>query len=177
MKIIAEIIGYIAMATSFVMNQQSSRKRIILFKLLMDFLWIAHFLMIGGYTIVLTTSIAVFREFVFINRDKKFFSSNIWLAVFIVLTASTPIFSWIGVVSIFPAVSSILATISFWIKSVKTTKKLLFLSSVCQMVYVISVHSYSAITGEILTMTSIIIFFIRTYKREKSAVKEKVSEV
>lgn len=178
MKIIAEIVGYMAVATTFIMNQQSSRKRIILFRLIMDFLWITHFLLLhDGYTIVLTTTIAVFRELVFYNRDKKFFSSKIWLAVFIVITASTPIFSWIGIVSIFPAINAILATVSFWIKSVKTTKKLLFLSSVCQMIYLIAVQSYSAITGEILAMMSIIFFFIRNYKKENLSVTEKANEV
>ena len=61
MKIIAEIIGYAAVLCAFIMFQQTDRKRLIFCKLIIDFLWITHFAMLGGYTIVCTTSISVFR--------------------------------------------------------------------------------------------------------------------
>lgn len=161
-KTVAEIIGGFAVAGAFVMFQQTERKRLIFCKLIIDLLWIIHLAMLGGYTGLCITVIAVFRELVFMNRDKPFFSSNLWLYLFILLYALTPIFTWQGIFSIFPAISASLASVSFWMKSVKKTKCISILVSCSQLVYVISINSYSAIVNEAVTLTSIIISLIRT---------------
>ena len=167
MKIIAEIIGIAAVLTSFIMFQQTNRKRLIFCKFVMDLLWIIHFIMLGGYTIVFTTSISVFREIVFINNDKPFWGSRVWLLVFILLYSSGLFFTWEGIYSIFPVMSSIAATISFWIQSVKKTKIISFFVSLSQIVYSLARNSYSGITNELVTITSILVSFlrIRTEKR------------
>lgn len=167
MKLIAEIIGYIAILCSFVMFQQSDRKRLIFCKLIMDFLWIAHFVLLGGYTVACTTFIAVFRELVFYNRDKRLFNSPVWLGVFIALYAMTPIITWEGIYSIFPAISSIIATVSFWLKSVKKTKLLSLFVAVGQLIYEISIKSYAAVTNEIVTVSSILISFARGLRKKQ----------
>ncbi len=160
-KIIAEVIGYVAVFFAFIMFQQTSRKRLIFCKLIIDFLWITHFAMLGGYTIVCTTSISVLRELVFINRDKRFFSSRIWLFAFLLFYAATPIFTWEGIHSIFPAISSIAATVSLWVQSVNRTKQISLMVSISQLIYEAVVCSYAAMTGEVVTILSIIISFIR----------------
>lgn len=167
MKIIAEIIGYAAVLCAFIMFQQTDRKRLIFCKLIIDFLWITHFAMLGGYTIVCTTSISVFRELVFINRDKPFFKGRIWLWIFIALYAATPIVTWKGIYSIFPAMASIAATVSFWVKSVKETKKISLLVAIGQLIYEIAINSYAAITNELVTIASILISFFRGWKKMK----------
>lgn len=166
-KIIAEIIGYAAVLTSFVMFQQTERKRLIGCKLIMDILWIIHFLMLGGYTIVATTSISVLREIVFFNKDKPIFKSKKWLFVFIIFYALTPILTWEGYYSIFPAVSSIIATIGLWVDSVKKTKNISFWVCVGQIIYAIVRRSYAAVTNEVITMSSIIISKIRSIRGRK----------
>ena len=162
MKIIAEIIGCGAILSVFFMFQQTERKRLIFCKLIIDFLWIAHFLLLGGYTIVCTTVIAVFRELVFINRHKPFFKSSAWLWLFIGLYTITPIFTWEGIYSIFPVISSIIATVSLWLESVKKTKVISLFVSSSQLVYEVALNSYSAMSYEIVTIISILISFFRT---------------
>ena len=166
MKIIAEIIGYAAVLLVFFMFQQNVRKKLIFCKLLIDFLWIIHFALLGGYTIVYTTSIAVFRELVFINRDRPFFKSVAWLWLFIALYIITPVFTWEGIYSIFPVISSVVATVSLWVKSVKKTKAISLVVSSSQLVYEAALKSYSAMTYEIVTIISILISFLR--KRNKN---------
>lgn len=48
-KTVAEIIGFIAVASAFVMFQQTERKKLIFCKLIIDLLWIIHLGMLGGY--------------------------------------------------------------------------------------------------------------------------------
>lgn len=166
MKIIAEIIGYTAVLGAFILFQQTDRKRLIFCKLILDFLWIVHFVMIGGYTTACTAFISIFRELVFVNCDKPFFKGRIWLWIFIALYAVTPIFTWRGICSIFPAMASMGATVSFWVKSVKTTKKIALLVAMGQLVYEIAVNSYAAITNELVTIASILISFFRGCKNK-----------
>ena len=171
MKLIAEIIGAVAVLTSFVMFQQTNRKRLIFCKFIMDLLWIAHFIILGGYTIVCTTSISVFREIVFINKDKPFFKSKIWLLIFVSLYISALFFTWEGIFSVFPVMSSVAATVSFWIDSVKKTKTISLFVSISQIIYSIARNSYSAITNELVTISSIIISFIRTILSKRALKK------
>ena len=161
MKLIAEIIGGSAVLLSFVMFQQNKRKNLILCKLIMDILWIVHFILLGGFTIVCTTSISFFRELICINKDKPFWGRKVWLYVFIALYIGALVFTWQDFYSIFPVISSIAATISFWIDSVKKTKTISFFVSISQIIYSISRRSYSAITNELVTISSIVISFIR----------------
>ena len=167
MKIIAEIIGFVAVLMTFVMFQQTKRKKLIFCKLITDVLWIIHFLMLGGYTIVFTTLISAFREVVFINNDKHFWGSRVWLFIFIIFYISALVFTWDSIYSIFPVVSSIAATVSFWIKSVKKTKTISFFVSISQIIYSISRRSYSAIVNELVGITSLIVSFFRIRKDGK----------
>ncbi len=86
-----EFVGFAAIAVAIIMYQQNDRKRLIFCKLLIDILWILHFLPKDRYTIVLTTSISVIRELVFYNKDKPLFKSKIWLALFVGVYAVAPI--------------------------------------------------------------------------------------
>lgn len=165
-KVIAEIIGILAVIGAFIMFQQTDRKRLIFCKLIIDLLWITHLGLLGAYTGLCITVIAVFRELVFMNRDKPIFSSNLWLYLFILLYALTPIFTWNGIFSIFPAISASLASISFWMKSVKKTKYISTIVSCSQLIYVISIQSYSAILNEVVTLSSIAISLVRTRKKQ-----------
>ena len=137
-------------------------KRLIFGKLVTDLLWITHFLLLGGYTMACISSIAVFRGIVFINRDKRFFKSKLWLYFFIALSLLTPALTWEGIHSIFPAISSTAATIGFWSESVKKTKTISLFVSVNQIIYCVARNSYAAITNEIVTITSILISLLRT---------------
>lgn len=161
-----ELLGFAAVFVGFLMFQQRDRKRLIFCKLLCDILWILHFLFLGANTIVCTTFISVLREFVFFNKDKPLFQKKIWLFLFVFLYATTPIYTWKGIYCIFPAFSSILATVAFWSSSVKNTKKISFCVAISQIIYEIAVKSYSAIINELISISSIVISFIRDAKNK-----------
>ena len=166
MKLIAEIIGCLAVLSSFIMFQQTERKRLIFCKLIIDFLWITHLAILGAYTGVCITAIAVFRELIFINQDKAIFKNQCWLWLFIAFYVVTPIFTWQGISSILPAMSSIANTVGFWLKSVKKMKCVSIFSSASQLAYGILINSYSVMANETVIIISILISLIR--KREKN---------
>ena len=89
---IGQAIGVLAMLESFFIFQVADRRKMVLLKLVDDVLWIVHFILIGGYTGALTTTVALFREIVFYFRgEKKWASSLLWAVGFSIVFAASHI--------------------------------------------------------------------------------------
>jgi hypothetical protein len=96
-KLVGEIIGYVAVAEGFLIFLSSRRDRILIFKFIADVLWTASHLFLGNYTGAILNGIAVGRESVFYNRDKrKWASTRLWLLFFLAVTAASPMYSLIS---------------------------------------------------------------------------------
>ena len=74
--------GIIANATIY---QQKKRQKILWFKLVSNILWSAHYLFLFAYAGMGVCLIGVVRESIFINKDKKWAKSKIWLVIFLFL--------------------------------------------------------------------------------------------
>ena len=168
MEILGQLIGFAAMGVSFFIYQQKKRENVIILKLITEFLWIAHFAFIGGYTAMTTTGIAVFSEIVFLNNDKKIFSGKWCLYFFIAAFFASLIFTYDGIASVFPVISSSIATIGFWNKKVSKMQVFFFIQSIGMLIYNIVVFSIAGICNELITISSLIIAIIRNrFKGDK----------
>jgi len=161
-QLIGQAIGVLAMIESFFIFQVTDRRKMVLLKLLDDVLWIIHFVLIGGYTGALTTTVAIFREIIFYFRgEKKWASIPLWAVGFSIVFAACAPLSWTGIFSIFPATASVISTWVFWMKKTETAKLLQVPSAVCTLVYTLVYSSYSGTLAQIITLSSIGLFFIR----------------
>lgn len=161
-QLIGQAIGVLAMIESFFIFQVADRRKMVLLKLLDDVLWITHFVLIGGYTGALTTTVAIFREIIFYFRgEKKWASSPLWAVGFSIVFAACAPLSWTGIFSIFPATASVISTWVFWMKRTETAKLLQVPSAVCTLIYTLVYSSYSGTLAQIITLSSIGLFFIR----------------
>lgn len=159
---IGQAIGVLAMIESFFIFQVADRRKMVLLKLVDDVLWIAHFILIGGYTGALTTTVALFREIVFYFRgEKKWASSILWAVGFSIIFAACAPLSWTSVFSIFPATASVISTWVFWVKKTETAKLIQIPSAICSLIYTTVYSSYSGIMAQLITIISIVLFFIR----------------
>ena len=167
---IGQIIGVIAMIESFFIFQVSERKKMVILKLVDDFLWVIHFLLIGGYTGALTTSVAVIREIIFYYKGSKKWANSKWWAIgfsFIFLLCS--LLTWTNVFSLLPALASSISTWVFWVDETKHAKIIQIPCVILMFIYCIVCSSYSGILTQLITLISIIIYFIRLLvkRREK----------
>lgn len=166
MKLIAEIIGAVAVISSLVIYQQKRRKKMLICKLLQDLCWGIHYIILGAFSAAATSFICMARSALFYNNDKKFFSSKIWFLIFIVFYASSAALTWNGFFSLFPATASILSTVAFWQKNPKNTKLIQILSSCSTLTYNINVsHSVMVYIGVTLTISSCIISILSEKKK------------
>lgn len=111
---IAQIIGVIAVVVSCVIFLGRKRRTILLCKFTTDVLWFWHYFLIGAYSGAALNILALFREGIFMNKEKKWASHKFWLFLILGLTVLSCLLTWEGPASMLPMLGSSCAVISFW---------------------------------------------------------------
>ncbi|MBQ7039239.1 MAG: YgjV family protein, partial [Clostridia bacterium] len=111
-----------------------------------------------------TNGLCFVRESVFSRvKNKKY--DKILLGVFLALYLLSAVLTWKNIFSIFPAVSSSISTVAFWLKNPRTTKKLSVCAATCTLVYnLMLAQSFSVYVGVAFTITTSIVSLIKTHK-------------
>lgn len=162
LRLIGEIVGIVAIVEGFFIFLSSKRERILIFKFISDILWGINLFLLGAYTGALLNGIAMGRETVFYNRDKrKWAASPIWLVVFIAVTVASPLVSMLsgreGWYAILPAVGSTFAVIAFYNRRSDVTRYLGLFANGLWMIYNILCRNVTAsISGAILISSGIV---------------------
>ena len=154
MNFLVQSIGALGIAANMIIYQQKDGKKLLLFKLISDLFWFAHYFLLGAYTGAVIAVIGIFRECVFINQDKKWAKGKGWLVFFILCSIVSSIFTWKNVFCLFPAIASVISVISFWKSNPKLARFLGIIISACMLIYDIIYGSYTGIVNEILTLVS-----------------------
>lgn len=181
LKLIGEIIGFVAIGENFLIFLSNRRERILIFKFISDVLWAANNILLGGYTGAILNVVAMGRETVFYNRDKRrWASSPIWLVVFLLVTAVSPMMSLIsgkeGWYAVLPALGSMAAVIGFYSRKPAITRYVSFLANGLWLTYAIFVHNVSSIVCNIVLLTSAVTGLILAYVNRKKLEKHRVPE-
>lgn len=158
---LAFIVGALGVVANIFIYQQKGSKRLLLFKLVSDFLWALHYFLLNAYAAMAIALIGIFRESVFLNQDKKWAKSKWWLVLFLVCSVVSAIFTWKNIFSILPAIASVLSVISFWKNHPNLTRYLAFPISLCMLAYDVTCYSYAGIINEIFTLVSATIGMLR----------------
>lgn len=168
-SLISWIFGVGAMGSLFMTYQQNKRKNLILYKLFADICWVVHYLCLGAYGGAIPNFVGIFREMVFVNREKKKWADNaIWPVVFIVANFALGIMKYETFIDILPVFASSLVTVSLWVKKPMLTKFLTVPVCTAFLIYDIYAGSYIGIVNESFTILSIIISLIKNIKKEKT---------
>lgn len=174
---VSQVIGFGGAAMNCLSFQQSKRKRIIAVQIIAAVLFIIHYILLGAYSGAALNFISLLRSFVFINNDKKWAKSPVWLAVFIVISAIAGIVTWVDWYSFLPSTAMILTTVSYWLKNETKIRLVTFPSSPCWLIYNIITHSIAGIVTECVVMASLIIAIVRydVLKKEKGKKNDEVN--
>ena len=161
LDILSKIFGFIGVASTIFIYQQKSRKGLLVSKLISDVFWLAHYALLGAYSGAASAIIALTRELVFINRDKKWAKSRWWLVLFLVLSALSAVVTWKNAFSLLPAAASALSVISFWIGSPCLARIFSFPISASMLSYDIVCSSTAGIINEVLALSSSVVGILR----------------
>lgn len=165
MKVAYWITGIIALAICLAMFTFRKKRHIQIAKLASDMVWALNFVFNGGYAGVVQNLFGAVRDSVFLCRtdERKWAQSIWWCVVFCALFATLPLLSWEkdGAKSIFLAVSSVISTISFFVKNPQLTRYLSLPVMALSMGYAIIVNNTFNIVSNCISVTSIVIGIAR----------------
>lgn len=168
MKIIAQIIGVLALSNAVTSFQMKTHKKILLFQLISTALFVLHYALLGAYTGAILNAIAMVRSIVFINKDKAWARNIAWLIFFCIISIGTGCFTWNGsIISILPVLGILCTTVAFWIKTPKYVRMVAFPSSPLWLIYNIDCMAWGGAITEIINMISIIVAMIRLDFKKK----------
>ena len=174
MNIAAQIVGIFGIVLSLLSFQLKQRKYIMLFQMTASLMFSAQLFMVGAITGGCLDLISFVRTLIFANNSKKWASSPLWLAGFILVMIATGIMTWENLWSILPILGSILSTVALWMKRERNIRLVSLLVGPCWMVYNIVTGAYTGALSEVIAMTSIVIGLIRhDRKKAETTITEK----
>jgi len=175
----AQIVGAVAMIVAFISFQQKSQKGIVVIQMASSTLWTVHFLLLGAYTGCIMNIVAIIRNAIFAQRDKKKWASHMgWVygivAVCIVVYILN--FTVFGlertpgnmIIELLPILSTALSTIGLRMEKASTVRIYCLICSPLWLVYNIYNVALGAIATEITNMISLVIAIFRLDIKKKA---------
>ena len=134
-----------------------------------DMLWIIHFLLISATSGMILCIVSALRSITFFLLAAKGKRENpIWFGLFMIAGVTAILITWKDIFSIFSLVSCVLATLGYWQKKPERMKIFSIFVCLSQISYAICVSSVSVVVNELITISSIVIFFSRVYINKKN---------
>ena len=166
--LLGNVAGCAGIVTSMIIYQQKERKKLLVWKLISDICWLTQYLLLGAYSGAGIALVSMIRGLVFVNREKQWAKSRLWLYGFWTLSIVIGILTWKNLFSIFTMVASLVAITSFWIGNPKLSRVFSYPISVCMLIYDFNVSAISGIVNELLILISSTIGILRHDKNKKT---------
>lgn len=166
--IIAQIIGFIAFVISLIAYHRNKKEKILGNMIISNVLNLIHYLLLGAYSGCATKVMAIARDsFIIIKKKNKRLSSNIFLVIFILLYIVVGIFTYNGILSIFPIIAATIYIIPVWNGNEKIIKKTAFFCYFLWLIYNVFVFSIAGIISNAISIISTFIPIKNTKSEEK----------
>lgn len=168
MKILTQIIGIAAMVASVYSFQLNKHKHIMIAQIIATALFGIQYYFLGAFTGTALDAVAVVRDIVFYNKDKKWASGNVWTVLFSLMMVVFGIVTYQGWVSVFMIISMVFNTITFSFTNPKLVRRTILIASPFMLVYNILTGSAGGIINEVFAEISSVIGMLRhDIKRKK----------
>ncbi len=177
MNFAAQIVGVFGIVLSLCSFQFKKRKHIMLAQLSASLLFSLQLFMVGAVTGGCLDLISSVRTLVFMNNQKKWAASPLWLFGFIAVMIATGVATWQSGWSLLPIIGSGLSTVALWMKKEKHIRLVSLAVGPCWMVYNVVNGAYTGAFNELLAMTSIVVGLLRHDRKTKEEIgKEEIHE-
>ena len=164
----AQIVGICALIASTLSFQLKTRKQILIAQLITVVLFTTHFAMLGAVTGAAMNATSIVRNIVFYNRDKKIFSGNIWVVVFIAVNIIAGIIFWEDWRSLLCISAMAINTVSMSMKKPQHVRAVMLASSPFFLLYNLQTGSIGGVGNELIAEISGVIALVRYHKKEKA---------
>ena len=175
LKIIAQVLGFMGAALVVIGMQQKEYKQIFICKIANQFLGGVHYLLLGGYTGMMTNLASCGTNLVYYSRIKNGKSTLVFQIIFATLFVILGALSWHGPISLLVIVAKVVSSVAMGNKNPRVIRILNLISGPCWLAYNIYVGSVAGIISDSFTIISVMIAIMRLdifAKKESSSVQE-----
>lgn len=165
LNIVANIIGVIALVLTLLSYQNNNKRKFLLWQILANLTLAIQYLLLNAISAVVAILIALVRNFVFFKFESKNKEIPLYILILFQFTVLIfGIFTFDGVLSIFPVIITMLFSYAAWQKKITDTYMLCVLVMVLYIVYNFYVGAYVSIVSNVLELCSAIIGKVRLNK-------------
>ena len=164
---IPQVLGLIAFLLSILTYQQNTHKRIVALQLAAGTCFTVHFYLLGNETGALLNAVGVVRSLVYLFKDKKWASSDLWIVFFSLVSIGACAYTWEGWLSLLPTLGMVFTSIAFGVNNPKKTRIFSSFSSPLWLVYNIAGKSLGGALTEIFAILSIVVGILRFDRKKK----------
>lgn len=172
MEVIANVIGIAAVIVFILSYQFKTRRGIILCSGASRILYILQYVLLGAFTGAVFDIVGVFTTLLADKKDKPFIKKYL-VPVFILSNLAVVgigILLYKNAFDLLPMFGILFETGALWLNNEKHIRIVSFFGAPCWLIYNLSTVAYGSAIGNVFTMISIIIAFIR-YDIKKVKVK------
>lgn len=169
-EILTQAVGIVAMILSVTSFQMKTKKQIIVLQCMTSVTFALHYLMLpnlAGISGAVVNIIAIVRNIVFSLKDKKVFSSKIWVIFFTIVMGGSAIVSRPEPISVFMCVAMVFNTLAVSADNPTVTRKRILIASPFSFVYNVGISSWGGIANETLVEIITLITFVRENRKNK----------
>lgn len=160
--VIAQILGGLGALAMMLSSWQKSRKKMFIYLLFDNVFYFFQYIVLKAYSGAFTNIVGLIRTLVFSKKGaNKLMSSRYPLIIVIFLYIIINIFTYDGIISLFPAIASIIYAVVLWQDEPKNIRMGSSIMFGMWFVYNLIVKAYVAAFTELLLMISSIIAIIK----------------
>ena len=174
-KIISQILIIIADVFFAMSVFSKSKVRVALWLIISYIFFGVHYFFLGGFTgaYIIFADIIFLTILYFTNKYNKNKFNILFSIIFACISIIITIFTWNGIISLFPMLGMTIYFLGMGISNLVYTKLALGIKNLCNIIYMFILASYIGAGLEIILMACSIIGSIRDYKSNKQVSLEK----
>ncbi len=163
MKIIANLVGIVAVAVFVLSYQQKTRRGIVLCNAVSRFLYVLQYLLLGAFEGAVLDVVGILASFLAQRKDSGFVKKHLkWVILGVnLLIVATGLLLYRSPLSLLPMLGVLLHTGAFWLNREKHIRIVSFLGSPFWFVYNLLSFAYGSAAGDAMTMVSIAVAMVR----------------
>ena len=161
-QLFAQIIGIIGVLEYSFVTHQKTKKRVLIFQIIGACLYGTQYLLLGGWSALISCLINILRDVVFYQFEKNNKDiPKLYFVIFVLIAITINIFTFNGLVSLIPLFVVICSTWATWQKNLKKYRFMALFTNFIWAIYNFSYMAYVSFFGNVIQFISASIAIIR----------------
>ena len=169
--IIAQIVGFIALAYTCVSFQQNKKTRVLVYQIIANFLYFLQYFFLDALSGACISFLGLIRYIVYYQYEKNNKKKSLFvLFIFSTISIIIGVFTYNGIISLLPPITALMYTYGTWQNNLKKFRIIAVIVPVCWFVYNFFVGAYVGMISTTIEFISAVIAIYRLdiRKREKN---------